>query len=900
MSHPNYTTSIPAHRPGVQVITLDALPLDSGAVLAPVTLAYETWGTLNTTRDNAVLICHALTGDSHAFDPDQPDDPRAGWWNPLIGPGRVFDTDRYFVICANVIGGCYGSSGPTSPHPEDGRPYGMRFPLVSIGDIVRAQRALLGRLGVRWLAAVAGGSIGGLQALEWAVAYPELVERAIVLAAGARLSAQGIALSEIGRRAITADSRWRGGDYAPGEGPAEGLAIARMAAMLSYTSASDLATRFGRRPATQATREPTLGGAFDVESYLQYQGLKLARRFDANSYLILTRAMDHYDLAEGRGSDAAALSRVHGRMLSVGVSSDWLYPSPQVRAIAEGVVAAGGQAEYREIISHLGHDAFLKEWSQLDTLLRPFMAERMAARGPPVQSDLSLSPFPARDEEPDPRPLVPPLLWERGLGGEVRGSSYQPPTVTNIEPVTSDNTQRTRLVTDTANATIPEQTAASSEAATAPEAPHYGFETLALHAGQETPDPATGARAVPIYQTTSYVFENADHAADLFGLRAVGNIYTRIMNPTQDAFERRIASLEGGVAALATASGQSAIFLALTNIAGVGDEIVSSAGLYGGTYNLFAQTLPHLGITVRFVDATNPDNFRAAITPKTRAIYAETVGNPRLDTLDIRAVADIAHAAGIPLIVDNTFPSPYLVTPIEHGADVVVHSATKFIGGHGTSIGGVIVDGGRFDWTASGKFPGLTEPDETYHGVRYVEAFGPAAYALKARTQLLRDLGPAISPLNSWLFLQGLETLHLRMERHSENALRVAQFLAGHPAVSWVLYPGLPNHPTHELARRYHRHGYGAIIGFGINGGREAGRRLINAVKLFSLLANVGDAKSLIIHPASTTHAQLSDEDQLAAGVTPDFIRLSVGIESVNDLLADLDQALRVATANPA
>ena len=372
------------------------------------------------------------------------------------------------------------------------------------------------------------------------------------------------------------------------------------------------------------------------------------------------------------------------------------------------------------------------------------------------------------------------------------------------------------------------------------------------------------------------------------------------MNPTQDAFEKRIAALEGGVAALATASGQAAIFLALTNIAGAGDEIISSAGLYGGTYNLFAQTLPHLGITVRFVDATNPENFRAAITPRTRAIYAETVGNPRLDTLDIRAVADIAHAAGIPLIVDNTFPSPYLLRPIEHGADVVVHSATKFIGGHGTSIGGVIVDGGQFDWTTSGKFPGLTEPDPTYHGVRYVETFGPAAYAVKARTQLLRDLGPAISPLNSWLFLQGLETLPLRMERHSENALRVAQFLAGHPAVTWVLYPGLPNHPTHELARRYHRHGYGAILGFGVKGGREAGRRLINAVRLFSLLANVGDAKSLIIHPASTTHAQLSEEDQLAAGVTPDFIRLSVGIEAVNDLLADLDQALRAATANPA
>ncbi len=427
-------------------------------------------------------------------------------------------------------------------------------------------------------------------------------------------------------------------------------------------------------------------------------------------------------------------------------------------------------------------------------------------------------------------------------------------------------------------------------------APEKGFATLALHAGQEDPDPTTRARAVPIYQTTSYVFENDQHAADLFGLRQFGNIYTRIMNPTQDIFEKRVAALEGGVGALATSSGQAAEFLALINVAGAGDEIVSSTSLYGGTYNLFSQTLPRLGISVHFVDGSNPENFRKAITPRTRAIYAETIGNPRLDTLDIRAVADIAHEARIPLIIDNTFPSPYLVNPIKHGADVVVHSATKFIGGHGTSIGGIIVDGGTFDWAGSGKFPGFVDPDPSYHGVRYVEAFGPAAYIIKARVQLLRDLGPAISPLNSWLFLQGLETLGIRMERHSDNALRVAQFLAGHPAVTWVLYPGLPNHPTHELARKYHRPGYfGAIVGFGIKGGLEAGRRFINEVKLFSLLANVGDAKSLVIHPASTTHSQLSEEEQLATGVTPDFVRLSVGIESIDDILYDLDQALAKA-----
>ncbi len=459
---------------------------------------------------------------------------------------------------------------------------------------------------------------------------------------------------------------------------------------------------------------------------------------------------------------------------------------------------------------------------------------------------------------------------------------------------------QTPQTTESSQAQAPEAVATdTTSSAPEQEAPKYSFETLAVHAGQEDPDPTTRARAVPIYQTTSYVFENADHAADLFGLRAFGNIYTRIMNPTQDVFEKRMAALEGGVGALATASGQAAEFLAIANVAGAGDEIVSSSSLYGGTYNLFSQTLPKLGINVKFVDASNPENFRAAINDKTKAIFTETLGNPRLDTLDIRAVADVAHAAGIPLIIDNTLPSPYLVNPIKHGADIVVHSATKFIGGHGTSIGGVIVDGGQFNWAASGRFPGLVEPDPSYHGVSYVDAFGPLAYILKARVQLLRDLGPAITPINSWLFLQGLETLPLRMQRHSENALRVAQFLAGHPSVSWVLYPGLSNHPTHELARRYHQHDlYGAIVGFGIKGGLEAGRRLINEVKLFSLLANVGDAKSLIIHPSSTTHSQLSEAEQLATGVTPDFIRLSVGIEAVNDLLGDLDQALRKATAN--
>lgn len=417
------------------------------------------------------------------------------------------------------------------------------------------------------------------------------------------------------------------------------------------------------------------------------------------------------------------------------------------------------------------------------------------------------------------------------------------------------------------------------------------FETLAVHAGQEI-DPTTLSRAVPLYQTTSYGFRDAEHAANLFALKEFGNIYTRLMNPTTDVFEQRIAALEGGAGALATASGQAAISFSILNIAGAGDEVVSSASLYGGTYNLFSTTLPKLGIKVKFVDSDNPENFRAAITDKTKALYAETIGNPQGNVLDIEAVAAIAHEHGIPLIVDNTFPSPYLLRPIEHGADIVVHSATKFIGGHGTSIGGIIVDGGKFDWKASGKFPGLTEPDPSYHGVVYTEAVGPIAYIIKARVQLLRDLGAAISPFNSWLLLQGLETLHLRLERHSQNALQVAQYLENHKDVEWVSYAGLPSHPSYALAQKYLPKGQGAILTFGIKGGTAAGVKLIENVKLFSHLANVGDSKSLIIHPASTTHQQLSAEEQTAAGVKPELLRLSIGTEAIDDILHDLDQAI--------
>lgn len=420
---------------------------------------------------------------------------------------------------------------------------------------------------------------------------------------------------------------------------------------------------------------------------------------------------------------------------------------------------------------------------------------------------------------------------------------------------------------------------------------NYSAETLALHGGQK-PDPATNARAVPIYQTTSYVFNDADHAARLFGLQEFGNIYTRLMNPTTDVFEQRVAALEGGVAALGVASGQSAITLAILTLAHSGDEIVSATSLYGGTYNLFHYTLPQLGIKVNFVDPSDPENFRKAITPKTKLLYGESVGNPKLDVLDIEKVAAIAHENNIPLIIDNTMPSPYLIQPLKHGADIVVHSATKFIGGHGTSIGGVIVDGGKFNW-GNGNFPQLSEPDPSYHGINFWQALGNIAYIIKVRVQLLRDIGPAVSPFNSFLFLQGLETLHLRMERHSTNALKVAEFLKSHPKVGWVNYPGLPDSPSYELAKKYHTRGlYGALVGFGIKGGTEEGKKFINSLKLHSLLANIGDAKSLVIHPASTTHQQLTPEEQLSTGVTPDFIRLSVGIENVNDIIADLEQAL--------
>ncbi|MHB1313624.1 MAG: O-acetylhomoserine aminocarboxypropyltransferase/cysteine synthase family protein [Gemmatimonadaceae bacterium] len=429
--------------------------------------------------------------------------------------------------------------------------------------------------------------------------------------------------------------------------------------------------------------------------------------------------------------------------------------------------------------------------------------------------------------------------------------------------------------------------------------PALGLGTRAVHAAQEHADPATNARAVPIYATTSYVFDNSEHAADLFALRKFGNIYSRIMNPTTDVFEKRVSALEGGVAAVATASGQSAQALAILNLAQAGDNIVASSTLYGGTVSLLSHTLPRLGITTKFVDIHDLAAVRGAIDAGTRAVYVETIGNPKLDVPDFRALADIAHAAGVPLVVDNTFATPILSRPIEHGADIVLHSATKWIGGHGTSIGGVVVDGGTFDWGSAPRFKALyQDPDAAYHGLRFAEAFGNlgganVAYAIRLRVTLLRDIGAALSPFNAFLFLQGLETLHLRIQRHSENALRVAQFLADHELVTWVSYPGLPGHPTHARAMRYLDGGFGGVLTFGVRGGAAAAQRVASSTRLFSLLANVGDAKSLIIHPWSTTHEQLSDTERASAGVTADLVRLSVGIEDVDDLLRDLDEALR-------
>ncbi|PAQ15949.1 O-acetylhomoserine aminocarboxypropyltransferase [Bacillaceae bacterium SAOS 7] len=422
---------------------------------------------------------------------------------------------------------------------------------------------------------------------------------------------------------------------------------------------------------------------------------------------------------------------------------------------------------------------------------------------------------------------------------------------------------------------------------------NWDQETLLLHGGQ-VPDPVTGARAVPIYETTSYVFEDTDHANALFALQKPGNIYTRITNPTVDVFEKRVALLEEGAAAVALSSGMAAIAFSILNLAHAGDEIVAASNLYGGTYNLFANTLPKYGITVKFIDSTDPENYRKAITPKTKALFGEIIGNPSLNVLDVEKVADIAHENGIPLIIDSTFASPYVCKPITWGADIVVHSATKWISGHGTVIGGVVVDGGKFNWNSE-KFPGFTEPDESYHGLKYADIEGPA-FAVKLRVQLLRDFGPALSANSAFLLLQGLETLHLRIQRHHQNTLEIVNYLNNHPGVEWVSHPSLPEHPSHDLAKKYLSNSNGSIVVFGIKGGREAGKTVIDNVQLWSHVANVGDGKSLIIHPATTTHQQLNKEELEKSGVKEELIRLSIGLESTKDLIADLNQAIEKAT----
>ncbi len=426
--------------------------------------------------------------------------------------------------------------------------------------------------------------------------------------------------------------------------------------------------------------------------------------------------------------------------------------------------------------------------------------------------------------------------------------------------------------------------------------PYTGFDTLALHAGQQ-PDPATGARAVPIYASTSFVFKDSAHAQRLFDLQELGFIYTRVGNPTQDVLEQRIAALEGGVGALAVASGQAATAFSILTLTNAGDNIVSSSDLYGGTYTLFNEELPLRGVTTRFVDGRDIDGFRQAIDDRTKAIFLELIGNPRLDIIDLERVAEVAHAHGVPVIVDATTATPYLTRPIDWGADIVVHSATKYIGGHGTAIGGLIVDSGRFDW-ANGRFPEFTQPTAAYHGLVYVEAFKELAFITKVRVQLQRNIGAAVSPFNAFLFLQGLETLSLRMQRHSDNALAVARFLKTHPQVEWTLYPGLPDHPSYALAKKYLPRGQSGLVGFGIKGGRAAGARFIEHLKLFSHLVNIGDARSLAVHPASTTHRQLTPEQQAATGVTDEYVRLSIGLESIDDILTDLDQALHAAKRN--
>src|SRR4249920_2125215 len=708
--------------------------LDCGRELFPVRVAYETYGTLSPRRDNVILACHALSGDAHAAglaktppaestrdgfgatDRDGTAGKGLGWWDGMIGPGKAFDTDRFYVVSTNLLGGCRGTTGPSSTDPATGSPYGPDFPVITVADMVRTERAFLHALGIERLAAVAGGSLGGMQAFEWAILFPDQVDAVVAIAATHALHPQGVAWNAIARESIMRDPAWQGGRYyGTGRAPDAGMGVARMVGHVTYLSGQALNDKFGRRlQFADDVRFTITEPEFAVESYLRHQADSFVRRFDANTYLYMSRALTYFDLARqhGSGSLVQALDGVSARTLLIAFSSDWLYPPSASREIEVALRALGKPAEVHVI-------------------------------------------------------------------------------------------------------------------------------------------------------------------------------------------EERVASLEGGAGAVAFASGLAAQAAALFTLLEPGDHVVSSSALYGGTVNQFKHVLRKMNVELTWVDPDDPDAWRKEVRANTKAFFGETIGNPAGNVLDIETLAAIAHEHGLPLIVDNTFATPYLCRPIEWGADIVIHSATKFIGGHGTSIGGVVVEAGTFDWS-NGRFPVVADPSPAYHGLQFHETFGMYGYLMKLRAETLRDLGAAMSPFNAFLFLQGLETLSLRMERHVQNAQAVAAFLEAHERASNTTYPGLRTSRYRPLVDKYLPHGAGAVFSFDCRGGRAAGQDFIRGVSLWSHLANVGDSKSLIIHPASTTHRQLNDDELRAAGVGPGTIRLSVGTESVDDLIWDLEQgfALVAATAD--
>ena len=797
-------------------------------------MAYETYGTLSPRRNNVILVCHALSGDAHAAglaktppeestrdgfaatDRDGTVGKGLGWWDGMIGPGKAFDTDRFYVVSTNLLGGCRGTTGPSSTDPATGRPYGPDFPVITVADMVRTERAFLHALGIERLAAVAGGSLGGMQAFEWAILFPDQVDAVVAIASTHALHPQGVAWNAIARNSILGDPAWQGGRYyGTGRAPDAGMGVARMVGHITYLSAQALSDKFSRRlQFADDIRFTITEPEFEVESYLRYQADSFVRRFDANTYLYMSRALTYFDLGRqhGSGSLVQALGGVSARTLLIAFSSDWLYPPSASREIEAALRALGKPAEVHVIEAPYGHDCFLLEEARQTPIIRRFL---------------------------------------EGASVTVR-----------------------------------------------PEEPRaFGFETRQLHAGQR-PDPNTGARAVPIFATTSYVFEDPESAAAYFNLQEYGNTYSRIMNPTTAVFEERVANLEGGAGAVAFASGLAAQAAALFTLLEPGDHVVSSSALYGGTVNQFKHVLRKMNVELTWVDPDDPDAWRKEVRANTKAFFGETIGNPAGNVLDIETLAAIAHEHELPLIVDNTFATPYLCRPIEWGADIVIHSATKFIGGHGTSIGGVVVEAGTFNWS-NGRFPVVADPSPAYHGLQFHETFGTYGYLMKLRAETLRDLGAALSPFSAFLFLQGLETMLLRMERHVDNARAVAAFLESHELASNVTYPGLPGSRYRPLVEKYLPRGAGAVFSFDCAGGRTGGQDLIRGMTLWSHLANVGDAKSLVIHPASTTHRQLSDDELRAAGVGPGTVRLSVGTESVEDLIWDLEQgfALVAATA---